>query len=72
MNWWAEAVAGSSVPDCTRGTFYSTPQLTITCEVTANDLKTIGDRYWSLKVTNFDRKNASQCTLKVQYEDKKK
>jgi len=42
--------------------------LTIVCEITTDDLKSIGDNYWSLGVTNFDRNSASACVLSVQYE----
>ncbi len=46
--------------------------LTISCQITAADLKAIGNRYWSLKVTNFDRENPATCTLHVYYENKQK
>ena len=46
--------------------------LAISCQITAADLKAIGNRYWSLEVTNFDRENPATCTLHVYYENKQK
>ena len=42
--------------------------LTIRVEITADDLKRIGDNYWTLSVTNFDRDNVATCVLDVQYD----
>jgi hypothetical protein len=42
--------------------------LTITIKITADDLKVIGDNYWTLNVTNFDRQNLGNCLLDIQYD----
>ncbi len=41
--------------------------LKIAIDISADDLTAIGDRYWSLKVTNFDAASAAKCKLTVQY-----
>ena len=43
--------------------------LTIECEISADDLKRIGDDYWTLSVTNFDPINVSTGVVSVQYEN---
>ena len=42
--------------------------LTITVQITEEDLEKIGDVHWTLKVTNFDRNNAAECRLQVNYD----
>jgi hypothetical protein len=42
--------------------------LTIACEITADDLQAIGDKYWVLTVTNFDAINRASCVLHVEYD----
>ncbi len=41
--------------------------LRIVAKISADDLKRIGDSYWTLKVTNFDRDNPATCVLDVKY-----
>gem|GEM_PF-3456471 len=42
--------------------------LTITIDITEADLQAVGDRYWKLKVTNFDREHRATCELTIDYE----
>lgn len=45
--------------------------LVISCEITENDIRRVGDGYWTLKVTNFDSGNTASCVLTVDYETDK-
>lgn len=42
--------------------------MSIFVEITADDIKRMGENYWTLKVNNFDANNASSCVLDVRYE----
>ena len=42
--------------------------LTITVQITEEDLEKIGDVHWTLKVTNFDRNNGAECRLEINYD----
>lgn len=42
--------------------------LEISHQITEQDLKQIGDRYWMLNVTNFDRMNTARAELKIEYD----
>jgi len=41
--------------------------LRVNINITTEDIKRIGDGYWSLKVTNFDRAGGTACKLKLKY-----
>lgn len=43
--------------------------LTITVDITEEDIKKNGDRLWSLAITNFDAQHAPHCTLHIDYVD---
>ena len=42
--------------------------LSVQIEITADDIEKIGDKYWTLEITNFDRGNSASGTLEVNYE----
>jgi hypothetical protein len=42
--------------------------LTITIDITEADLQAIGDRYWHMKVTNFDAEHTATCELTIDYQ----
>ncbi len=41
--------------------------LQINVEISAKDIQSVGEGYWSLNVTNFDRGNLAKCKLKIEY-----
>ena len=43
--------------------------LKIKIDITEEDIKNIGDFYWSLDVTNFDSVHPAECSLQIEYED---
>ena len=43
--------------------------LNIKVEITEEDIKSIGDFYWSLAVTNFDSAHPAECSLQIEYEE---
>ena len=45
--------------------------LRITVDITAKDIARHGDKYWHLKVTNFDSSATASCRLKLDYEDER-
>ena len=42
--------------------------LEIAVDISEEDISILGDRYWRLKVTNFDRGNTADCLLNIQYD----
>lgn len=42
-------------------------KLQIEAQITATDLKAIGDQTWTLRVTNFDSDSEALATLNVDY-----
>jgi len=42
--------------------------LEIAVDISEEDISILGDRYWRLKVTNFDRRNTADCLLNIQYD----
>jgi hypothetical protein len=45
--------------------------LRISADITAKDIARHGDKYWHLRVTNFDRSATASCRLKVNYDVEK-
>jgi hypothetical protein len=43
--------------------------LNIKVDITEEDLRNIGDFYWTLDVTNFDSAHPAQCSLRIEYEE---
>jgi hypothetical protein len=43
--------------------------LTISVDITAEDLQAVGDRYWHLRVVNFDTAHPATCELTLTYND---
>jgi len=44
---------------------YRGEPLEITCDISQKDVKDIGDGYWELKITNFDRGKPAACKLVI-------
>lgn len=42
--------------------------LRVAIEISEQDLERIGDNYWTLSITNFDRDNPAACVLNVEYD----
>ena len=43
--------------------------LEISIDITDGDLWNIGDRYWRLRVVNFDKEHTADCTLRIEYSE---
>jgi hypothetical protein len=41
--------------------------LSITIEITETDLSAVDDRYWTIKVANFDDEHVAMCELTIAY-----
>ena len=45
--------------------------LNLESRITASDIEALGDRYWELDITNFDRTNPVKCKLTITYDQKR-
>lgn len=53
----------------TREDAYAGETLEISLDITEADLSAMGDWYWKLKVTNFDREHTVECALQIAYDE---
>jgi hypothetical protein len=42
--------------------------LSITVNISAEDIKARGDGYWCIRIVNFDKRNTAECRIQIEYD----